>query len=111
MLRLFLFLFVILLPSPAFARTLYQSTNNAFSLRLSGYVKTLALGINTSLPGTDDTAEDFSRARLMLEGDIGRRVSWAVHYEHFALVNPTRGTATGLFAGQQPSDTGRLSLL
>src|SRR5262245_3606373 len=108
---LFLFLVGFLLPSSAFARTLYQSADNVFSVRLSGYVKTLALGTNTSLPGTDDTAEDFTRARLMLEGDVGAHVSWAVHYEHFALINPTRGTTTGLFAGQQAADTGRFSLL
>jgi hypothetical protein len=106
-----LFLFVILLPCTVSARTLYQSADNAFSVRLSGYIKTLALGTNTSLPGTDDTAEDFTRARLMLEGDIGSQVSWAVHYEHFALINPARGTTTGLFAGQQSADTGRFSLL
>jgi hypothetical protein len=108
---LFIFLIGLLLPSSAFARTLYQSADNAFSVRLSGYVKTLALGINGSLPGTDDTAEDFTRARLMLEGDIGPHVGWAVHYEHFALINPARGTATGLFAGQQSANTGRFSLL
>src|SRR5215510_6569040 len=107
----FVFLFVLLLPSPAFARTLYQSADQVFSVRLSGYTKTLALGINTSLPGTNDTAEDFTRARLMVEGDIGSHVSWAVHYEHLGLINPTRGATTGLFAGQQASATGRLSLL
>jgi len=107
----FLFLFILLLPHPAFARTLYQSADHAFSVRLSGYIKTLALGINTSLPETNDTAEDFSRARLMLEGDLGPQVSWAVHYEHFALINPTREMTAGLFAGQQSADTGRLSLL
>jgi hypothetical protein len=47
----------------------------------------------------------------MLEGDIGPQVNWTVHYEHFWLINPARGTATGLFAGQQASDTERLSLL
>lgn len=98
-------------PSLAFARTLYQSADNAFSVRLSGYIKTLALGINTSLPETNDTAENFSRVRLMLEGDIGSHVSWTMHYEHFGLINPARGTTTGLFAGQQSADTGRLSLL
>jgi hypothetical protein len=110
MISLFLLLFV-LLPSPVAARTLYQSADNAVSLRLSGYIKTLALGTNASLPGTDDIAEDFTRARLMLEGDIGAHVSWAVHYEHFGLINPAQGTATGLFAGQQSAGTGRLSLL
>ncbi|MBI3795406.1 MAG: hypothetical protein HY268_00340, partial [Deltaproteobacteria bacterium] len=102
---------VILLPGPAFARTLYQSVDNVFAVRFASYIKTLALGTNTSLPGADDTAEDLSRARLMLEGDIGPHVSWAVHYEHFALINPAQGTATGLFAGQQASATGRFSLL
>jgi hypothetical protein len=107
----FLFLFVVLPPCPVAARTLYQSADNIFSLRVAGYIKTLALGINTSLPGADDTAEDLSRARLMLEGDIGPRVSWAVHYEHFALINPAQGATTGIFAGPQTAGTGRLSLL
>jgi len=111
MIRLFFFLFVILLPSFAFARTLYQSANNAFAVRFSGYLKTLALGVHTSLPGGDDAAEDFTRARLMLEGDIGAHLSWAVHYEHFGLINPTRRTTTGLFVGQQSLRTGRFSLL
>src|SRR5215468_3542895 len=100
-------LLALCLPSHAVARMLYQSADNVFSVRLSGYIKTLALGTNTSLPGTDDTAEDFTRARLMLEGDISPHVSWAVHYEHFALINPTRGTTTGLFAGQQSAGAGR----
>src|SRR5262249_10932039 len=93
------------------ARTLYQSADNGFSLRAAGYIKTLALGTNTSLPGAEDTAEDLSRARLMLEGDIGPHVSWAVHYEHFALINPAPGATTGLFAGPQAVGSGRLSLL
>jgi hypothetical protein len=111
MIPLFLSLFVILLPSPTLARTLYQSPDNTFSVRLTGYIKTLALGVNTSLPETDDTAEDFTRARLMLEGDIGPQVSWAIHYEHFGVINPAQGTTTGLFAGQQSSGTGGFSLL
>ncbi len=95
----------------AAAGTMYRSPDGVFSVRLSGYIKTLALGINTSVPGTDDTAEDFSRTRLMLEGDIGSHVNWTVHYEHFGLINSAHGTATGLFAGQQSADTSRLSLL
>ena len=108
---LLVLLLVLCLPFPAFAGVLYQFANNAFTIRFSGYIKTLALGLNTSLPGTEDTAEDFTRARLMLDGDVGSHMSWAVHYEHFALINPTRGTTTGLFTGQQSVATSRFSLL
>lgn len=99
------------LSSSAAARAIYQSVDGARAVRLTGYIKTLALGVNTSLAGTDDTAEDFTRARLMLEGDIGPQIRWALHYEHSGLINPAQGTTTGLFAGQQSSDSGRFSLL
>jgi hypothetical protein len=111
MIPLLLFLFVIFPSSPAVARTLYQSADSIFSVRLTGYIKTLALGANTSLPEADDTAEDFTRARLMLEGDLSPQVSWTLHYEHFGVINPAQGTTTGLFAGQRSSDIGGFSLL
>lgn len=98
-------------PRSATARTVYQSADGAFSLRLAGYVKTLALGLDSSLPGSSDTAEDFTRARLMLEGDIGAQVSWTVHYEHFGVIDSAGGTTSGLFAGGHSTDTQRLSLL
>lgn len=58
-----------------------------------------------------DAAEDFTRARLMLEGDIGAQVSWTVHYEHFGVIDSAGGTTSGLFAGGHSTDTQRLSLL
>jgi hypothetical protein len=99
--HLFLLAFLLSIPflsSSASARTVYQSTDGTHTVRLSGYVKTLALGLNTSLPGSNGTAEDFTRARLMLEGDLGSSVSWTVHYEHMGLINQAGGT-TGLFTG------------
>src|SRR5437762_4109 len=61
----------LLLPRSSAALTEYRSDDDALSLHLSGYIKTLALGFNTSLPGAEDAAEDFTRARLMLEGSWG----------------------------------------
>lgn len=90
---------VLLLPRVACAAFAYRSAGGSYAVRLSGYVKTLALGLNQYVPGTRDTAEDFTRARLMLEGELGSRLSWAVHYEHFALINRADTAATGLFTG------------
>ncbi|HKA53297.1 MAG TPA: hypothetical protein VKJ47_06505 [Candidatus Binatia bacterium] len=101
----------LLLPRSAVALVEYHSDDNAFSLRLSGYLKTLALGLTPSLPGTEDGAEDFSRARLMLDGTLGAYVSWSVHYEHFAVVNPLKETTAGLFTGSSATNRQRLSLL
>ena len=111
---IFFLLAALFLPRFASALTkgpLYQSASGVFSVRLSGYVKTLALGQDTSLPGASDTVQDFTRARLMLEGDIGAHLSWTVHYEHFGVINPTGGMAGGLFAGGRSTSAGRLSLL
>jgi len=111
-LRIMLLLLGMLCLSPAAAaRTVYRSTDGALSVRLTGYVKTLALGLDTSLPATSDTAEDFARARLMLEGDVGTAITWSLHYEHFALINPARSTTTGLLAGPQATTNHRRSLL
>ena len=101
----------VLVSAPASARSLYRSADGNIALRLSGYVKTLALGLDSSLANTSDTATDFSRARLMLEGDVGRWVSWTVHYEHFGLINPASGTNAGLFSGERSSRTQRTSFL
>ena len=111
-LRIMLFLLGVLGLSPAAAaRTVYRSADGALSVRLTGYVKTLALGLDTSLPETSDTAEDFARARLMLEGEVGTAITWSLHYEHFALINPARSTTTGLLAGPQATANHRRSLL
>lgn len=110
-LSLTLGLAALLLPGAVVARTLYQSADRAWSLQMTGYVKTLALGLNHSLPGSTDTAQDFTRARLMLEGDLGAYIRWTVHYEHFGLINPAGETTTGLFAGSRSTSPQRFSLL
>jgi hypothetical protein len=51
------------------------------------------------------------RARLMLEGDVGPHVSWALHYEHYAVINPAREATLGLFAGRSSTNSQRSSLL
>jgi hypothetical protein len=102
-------LLIVLLPSPVAARTVYRSADGTYSVRLAGYVKTLALGLNQYLPGTEDTAEDFTRARLMLEGTLGTHLSWTVHYEHFAVINQAGPASTDLFIGS--NSTERFSLL
>jgi hypothetical protein len=102
-------LLTVLLSSPAAARTVYRSADGTYSVRLAGYVKTLALGLNQSLPGTEDTAEDFTRARLMLEGTLGTHLSWTVHYEHFAVINQAGSASTDLFLGSNTTE--RFSLL
>lgn len=97
--------------SPASARSLYRSPAGNLSVRLTGYLKTLALGQDPSLPDSPDTAADFTRARLMLEGDVSSWLRWAVHYEHFGVINPSTDTNTGLFSGDRSSQTQRSSLL
>jgi hypothetical protein len=107
---LLLFIGVVLFPSRLVSAAVeYHSTGGTYSVRLSGYVKTLALGLNHSLPGTADTAEDFTRARLMFDGAVGAHISWAVHYEHFAVINRAGAAATDLLVGSNP--TARFSLL
>lgn len=112
-LRVILLLLSVALGLPRFAsaRTLYQSADGALSVRLTGYLKTLALGLDTSLAETHDTAEDFTRTRLMLEGDIGPRFRWTMHYEHFGVINPAGEATAGLFAGGRSTRTQRPSLL
>jgi hypothetical protein len=51
------------------------------------------------------------RARLMFEGDVGPRVNWAVHYEHYAVINPAKDVTLGFFAGSSSTDRRRSSLL
>jgi len=101
----------LLFPRSAAALTEYRSDDSAFSLRLSGYLKTLVLGLDPSLPGTEDAAEDFTRARLMLEGTFGAHLSFAVHYEHFAVIDQVKDTTAGLFAGGSSTGSQRFSLL
>ncbi len=74
-------------------------------LRLTGYVKTLALGQEPALPGLSNTATDLTRARVMLEGDIGSWLSWTVHYEHVGIINPSSETRAGLFSGDRQTDS------
>jgi hypothetical protein len=106
----FLFLSVVLyFPHVALAAFEYRSADGVYSVRLASYVKTLALGLDQHLPGTEDTAEDFTRARLMLEGTLGSHLSWTVHYEHFAVINQAGAASTDLFIGSNPTD--RFSLL
>ena len=114
----------LMFPRAAPALTEYESKDGSFSVRVSGYVKTLALGlVNTVRSGTKpapdggvplpeytNQAEDFTRARLMLDGDIGARVSWTVHYEHYAVINPVNQATSGFFAGSQATKQ-RQSLL
>lgn len=135
--RITVLLLAMLLPARfAFAFTVYQSRDGGISIRLAGYVKTLALGLADvivpgreeipaeapemppgdpgallPLPETENTAEDFMRARLMLEGDVGDQVGWTVHYEHSAVINPVRETTTGFFAGSRTTARRRSSLL
>ncbi len=104
------FVFFLLLPSPVLALTLYRSANGTTAVRLTGYVKTLALGLDHSLSGLQDSAQDFTRARLMLEGEMGPRLSWTLHYEHLGVLNPTAEATTGLFAGSRSAGVGRFSL-
>lgn len=102
-----LFLTLLLLPRSTWGAFAYSSAS--MSLRLSGYIKTLALGLRQDLPGTQDTALDLTRARLMVEGKWGARLSWSVHYEHAALLQRADFTATGLFTAS--AATPRRSLL
>lgn len=105
-------LFLILIsPPPAPARSLYRSPDGTLSVRLSGYLKTLALGQDPSLPDSPDTATDFTRARLMLEGDVSSWLHWTVHYEHFGVINPSAEANTGLFSGDRSGQAQRPSLL
>lgn len=101
----------LILPCSAAALTEYRSAEGDFSVRLGGYIKTLALGLETSLPGAEDAAEDFTRARLMLEGNLGAHLSWTVHYEHSAVINQASETTAGLFAGSLSTGKQRSSLL
>src|SRR5262249_21533042 len=96
------------LPPAATARTVYSSADGMLSVRFSSYIKTLDFGLATSLPGTSVTAEDLTRARLMLEGDIGTHISLTVHYEPFWVIEPSKGTTTGLFSGSGSARTHRL---
>jgi len=106
-----LLLLMVLFPCSAAAFTAYQSGEGAFSVRLSGYIKTLALGLEPSLPGEEDTAEDFTRARLMLEGNSGAHLSWTVHYEHSAVIDQVSELTGGLFAGSLSTGRERFTLL
>ena len=99
------------IPLSASARSLYRSPDGILSVRLSGYLKTLALGQDPSLPDSPDTATDFTRARLMLEGDVSTWLRWTVHYEHLGVINPSAETSTGLFSGDRSSQTQGPSLL
>ena len=92
---------VLHLSIPPRACALWQgrSADGRLSARLTGYVKTLALGQEPSLPGVSDTATDLTRARVMLEGDVGSWLRWTVHYEHFVAINPSSETNVGLFSG------------
>ncbi len=101
----------LVLPCPAAAFTVYRSAEDDFSVRLGGYIKTLALGLDTSLPGAEDTAEDFTRARLMLDGNVGAHLGWTVHYEHSAVINQVSDTTAGFFAGSLSTGKRRASLL
>jgi len=46
----------------------------------------------------------------MLDSDVGTYRSWSAHYEHYAVINPTRDATAGLFAGQRSTDRRRSSL-
>ena len=81
-----------------------RSADGKLSARLTGYIKTLALGQEPSLPGLSDTATDFTRARVMLEGDVGSWLRWTVHYEHVGVINPGAETNAGLFSGDRQAD-------
>ncbi len=101
-LRLGLLLGVLVhLSTPPDASALWQHHSADRSVRLSGYIKTLALGQQPSLPGLSDTATDFTRARVMLEGEVGSWLRWTVHYEHLGVINPSAETTTGLFSGDR----------
>jgi len=119
-----LLLTVLVPPRSAAAFSLYKSSDGKWSVRAAGYVKTLALGLvdrivpgtpetpgEIPLPETENTAQDFTRARLMLDGDIGEYLTWTVHYEHYALINPVREATTGFFAGRRSSSRDDSSLL
>ncbi|MCS6925456.1 MAG: hypothetical protein NZ578_06100 [Candidatus Binatia bacterium] len=99
----------LLLPRLTWAAFAYTSASGTSALRLSGYIKTLALGLRQDLPGTPDTALDLTRARFMVDGKLGSHFSWSVHYEHAALFQRADVTATGLFTGS--AATRRHSLL
>jgi hypothetical protein len=47
----FLSLAAVFLPRFAFAALEYRSADGTHSVRLAGYVKTLALGLNHAIPG------------------------------------------------------------
>lgn len=100
---------LLLLSRSAWAAFASSSTSRPQSLRLSGYIKTLALGLRQDLPGTQDTALDLTRARLMVDGKLGSHFSWSVHYEHVALIQRADPTASGLFT--RSAATQRHSLL
>ena len=93
------------------ARSLYLSSDGTLSVRLTGYLKTLALGQDPSLPDAPETATDFSRGRVMLEGDVSSWLRWTMHYEHFGVVNPSAEANGGLFTGDRASQIQRPSLL
>lgn len=86
---------------PPESSALWQYRSAALSVRLTGYIKTLAVGQQPSLPELPDTATDFTRARVMLEGDVGRWLGWAVHYEHLGVINPSTEPNAGLFSGDR----------
>src|SRR5262245_9429141 len=109
---LFLLVFVVfIVPRSVHALTEYHSADDALSVRVSGYIKTLALGLDPSVPGMEDSAEDFTRARLMFEGRLGAYLSWTVHYEHSAVINQVSEVTAGLFTGSPSSGNQRYSLL
>ena len=97
-------------PLNASARSLYRSPDGTLSVRLSGYLKTLALGQDPSLPNSPDTATDFTRARVMLEGDVSSWLRWTVHYEHFGVIHPSAEATEELFVGD-PNQEQQSSLL
>lgn len=106
-----LLLTILLLPCSAAAFLDYRSNDGTFFVRLNGYVKTLAMGLEPSLPGEEDTAEDFTRARLMLEGNSGTHLSWTVHYEHSAVIDQVSELTGGLFAGSLSTGRERFTFL
>ena len=98
---------------PAVQRNTVQPENtwNFISVRATGYVKTLALGLDAPAPDSPIRAMDFTRARLMLEGDISSWIRWTVHYEHFGVINANSGSNANLSSGDRSSQTQRASLL
>ena len=88
-----------------------ENTWNFISVRATGYVKTLALGLDAPAPDSPIRAMDFTRARLMLEGDISSWIRWTVHYEHFGVINANSGSNANLLSGDRSSQTQRASLL